>query len=336
MIESAQSILIVSHIRPDGDAIGSMLALKTAIELASKRDDRKCAVQIMLLSDPGDTFDFMLSKQYWLLNDQITTEQIQTGRLDQFDLVIVVDTSAAQQLPDLADYLIQRISQAQQTRREVLVIDHHLSGDLTGSSSLIDTHAAAAGQIVYELCAHADWPIDLQVAQALFVAIVTDTGWFKYENTSDRIFEIIAHLTKIGVRPNILYQKLYQNFPPQRMRLLASALATMELHCQNRVAIIHITSQMLEHCQAGRHLVEDIVNEPMQIGSILAVALLVELQDGTTRGSLRSRGSIDVSLIAKQFGGGGHARAAGLIIKENMQSAREKILNAMKDIIPPQ
>ena len=321
---------MTTHIRPDGDAVGSVVALQAAIEQAAQHAGRDCAVELMLLSEAGELFEFLLPKQYLILGKDITEKQIDTGKLDEYDLIIVADTSAPQQLPGLGDYLLERTENAPRTGKDVLVIDHHLAGGKIGSCRLIDSQASAAGEIVFDLCREAGWPIEGKIAEGIFVAVATDTGWFRFESTSSRTFAIMSDLVKAGVRPDKMHQRLYQNYSPQRLRLLSMTLGTMELHCQGRLAVMHITCQMLAESGTSRPDIEDIVNEPMQIGSVLAVLLLIELDDGNTRGSLRSKELLDVSAVASEFGGGGHARAAGLTVKDNLQAAREKVVEAIK------
>ena len=287
----------------------------------------------MLLDEPGDTYQFLLDDQTWIFGRDITQQQIDAGELDEFDLIIVVDTRAKRQLPGIGQYLQKRTLEADQTGLDVLVIDHHIDGSEIGSCRLIDTGACAAGEIVYELCFQADWPIDRQVAQALFAAIATDTGWFRFENSSARAFEIAGELIEAGAKADDLHQRLYQSDPPARIHLLAATLSTLELHCDNRLAVMRITKQMLTDCGAEHWHIENIVNEPMCIGSVIASVLLVELEDGKTRCSLRSKRQINVSEIANQFDGGGHARAAGLTISDNLKSAAELVVKAMKKAI---
>ena len=332
LIESAGRILITCHVRPDGDGIGTIVALKDIIEKTARQDRRDCEVQLLLLSNPPKAYQFLFSEPPWILEQDITQQQIDAGKLDEFDLIIVVDTRATRQLKGIADYLKKREQKAgsdQSGDCSVLIIDHHLSGDLRGDCRLINTRACAAGEIVYDLCREANWPLDETSATAFFAAISSDTGWFRFENTNTRTFEIAAALVQAGARADRLYQKLYQNRPPERLRLLTLALETLELYAEGQLAVMQITTRMLAQSGAKRANIENIVNEPQQIGSVIAALLFVELDDGGTRVSLRSKRLVDVNEVACQFGGGGHARAAGITMELPISEARPKIIDAI-------
>ena len=319
MIANARRVLITTHVRPDPDALGSTIALKGLISSACPDS----TVDVLLLSEPGDHYMFLLDSPVWLLGRDITAEEISTGRLDEFDLVIVVDTCAVRQLPGVGEYL--------QTRSgNVLIIDHHLAADDLGSCRLTDTNACAAGEIVLRLAQHAHWQLSETIAQALFVAIAADTGWFRFENASADCYRLTADLVAAGAKPNYLYHALFQNFPPARIQLIGRVIQTMQLICENRLAVMQITRAMLQETGALRSHIENIVNECQQIGSVELALLMVEQDDGTTRCSLRSRADIDVNAIAQRFGGGGHARASGLSLEEPLPQASEKLIPALK------
>ena len=327
LINNARCVLLTTHIRPDGDAVGSLAALKTLIDRAARHTGRNCATELLFLSRVPDNYQFLLSDiPYLRLGEQITQEQIDAGRLDQYDLFIIADTSTQQQLPGIADYLTKHTE-------PILVFDHHLATDGLGSCRLINTDAAATGQIIFEFARHACWCVDPQVANALFVALSTDTGWFRFGNASASAYETAAQLVAAGAQPAALYKKLFQDFPPERLKLIALTLQTLELHCVGRLALMQITNQMLRDSGAKRTHIENIINESQQIGSVTVSVLLVEQEDGTTRVSFRSRGPVDVNVIAAQFNGGGHAQAAGATLDLPLNEAKPKILSAISDAL---
>ena len=298
-IGSAENILITTHVRPDGDAVGCVVALKALIENAGFA----ASVQMLFLSFVPTNYQFLLTEPAWFLGTDIKPEQIESGILDCFDLIVILDTAALRQLPDISDYLGKR-------EKSILVIDHHLNGDNLGTCQLINTAAAATGEIIFDLAQHAKWSIDKDIASALFAAIGTDTGWFRFPNTTAHTFKIASQLVAAGADPDHLYRKLMQSYPPERLKLLTLTLQSLELLCENRLAVMEITKEMLTQSGADRTLIENIVNEPQQIASVVVSLLLVERDDGAARASLRSREPVDVSAIARQFGGGGHALAA--------------------------
>jgi len=325
MIRSARSVLLTTHVRPDGDALGSLAALRELIRCTANAESRSCTVETLLLSEPAEFYNFFLLEGYWLLGRQVSKDQIAAGYLDSFDLIIVADTRASRQLPDVAEAL-------KKNSEKLLVIDHHLTGDITGACELIQTDACAAGEIIAALAKEMNWSLNPVAATALFVAVATDTGWFAFENCNETTFRLATEFIHAGAQPDLLYNQIYLNFPPARLKLLASTLGTLETHYNSRLAVIHITNEMLLQSGATRSLTENIVNAPGQIKSVIAFVLLIEQEDGSTRCSLRSKSHIDVNRIANHFGGGGHARAAGATLECPLDQAKAKIIEAFKPV----
>ncbi len=328
MVKKAEKILVTSHTRPDGDAIGSIISLSRSISAQAKLDGRDIVCQPLLLSYAGESYKFMLSGNEWILGENIEEDAIAPEELDGFDLIIVVDTRASRQLTVIGDYLINRTASG----KDVLVLDHHVSGDEIGTCQIIDTGAAAAGELVYKLCRAGDWPMDRQALEAAFTAICTDTGWFKFQNTNSDSFLIASELIRGGIEVDSIYRKLFQNHDPAKVLLMSEALQSLELLCDGKLAIMTITNHMLEKCEANRSHIENIVNEPMQIGSIEVSVMCVEMEEpGKTRFSLRSKNSVDVNAIANTMGGGGHVRAAGVTICEEIDKAKGIMVKALQE-----
>jgi phosphoesterase RecJ-like protein len=192
---------------------------------------------------------------------------------------------------------------------------------------LVDSSAAATGLIVLDLMKHAGWAVTERVAEALFVAIATDTGWFQFSNTDSRVYAACAELTDAGAKPTQVYERLYQNFSQGRFRLMLAMLATLELHFDGRFAVQHILLRDFERTGTTYADTENLVNECHRIGTVKASALFVELKDGRVRCSLRSRGAINVSEIAEKFDGGGHKSAAGAYLPGPLENAKQFILD---------
>jgi len=307
-LSSARSILIVTHARPDGDALGSMLALAMAAEAAG--------LSVRLLSpDPAPP-------QYAFLcaGRQLAGPEQFASLAAAADLVVVLDTCAFSQLEAIADEL-------RRLRDKVAVIDHHATADDVGSIRWIDASAAAAGVMVAELIDALGWPIDLPAAEALMTAVATDTGWLRFANTDGRCLRRAAQWLDLGVRTDRLYKKIYQADRPQRLALLARMLQTLELHADGRLAAMTIRKADFQATGALTAETENLVNEALRIGSVDTAVLLVE-NDDCIRVSLRSRDAINVAQVARRFGGGGHARAAGLRAKEDIDALRSRLISA--------
>jgi nanoRNase/pAp phosphatase (c-di-AMP/oligoRNAs hydrolase) len=323
MIRSAHNILLTTHVRPDGDALGSLCGLGQLIEYIAKQQHRDIKTTSLLLSDPPDLYQFILPENIWVCNQIQNPHDIEVGQLTDYDLIIVADTSATKQLPGIGPWL-------KNYAPNVLIIDHHVSSDIEGRHRLVDTSAAACAQIITELARQADWSFNPVAAQALYAAIATDTGWFRFESCTAQTYRDVADLVEAGAQPAEIYQNLFQNDPPERLALMTRTMETLELHADNRIALMQITCEMLKETGANRSHIENLVNIPQQIASVIAVALMVELDDKTVRCSLRSRGNYDVNKIANTFNGGGHTNAAGLSLKTSLDQAKPKILDALK------
>jgi len=258
-----------------------------------------------------------------VLGDDITVEQLNEGQLGQCDLVIIVDTNSYSQLPKFEQYL-------KQNHKPVLVIDHHVTTDGLGDVELIDTTAAATGQIILELLRYANWPITPKTAEALFVALATDTGWFKFSNTNDRTFRDASELITAGANPAESHRKLYQDFSLGRLKLMLRMLNTLELHFDGRFATQYILDKDFTETGSNHYDTENLIDECQRVGTVQAAALFVELPDSRIRCSLRSKGPLDVRKIAQKFDGGGHTMAAGTYLPGPIKNAIELIKNEVK------
>ena len=310
-LRNAKSLLIVSHGRPDGDALGSMAALADSARAAGKD------TSMFVPDSQPPKYDFLFDKPP-------CTDQAQFAALaDQSDLIVIVDTCAFAQLDGLADELRAR-------RDAIVVVDHHATADDIGAVRWMDTSAAAAGVMVDELLEELGWPVGPEAAEALMTAIATDTGWMRFANTDGRCLRAAARLVDAGVRTDKLYRKLYQTERPERIKLMRYALGTLELHCDQRLAAMTVRKSDIEAAGARPDETENLVNEALRLATVETAILLVE-SDEHVRVSLRSRDAVDVAAVAKRFGGGGHRRAAGVRVSEDIDTLKDKLLAACRD-----
>jgi phosphoesterase RecJ-like protein len=308
LIHDAKQVLLTTHIRPDGDACGCILALADALTAQGK------TVHELFLSPLASWYESMFDKKIPVLGNDIRAEEL-PKTYAAADLIIVVDTDSRVQLPGFAEWLAA-------SGKKTLVIDHHVTGDHLGNVEVVDPTAAAAGEIVFDLIQYARWPITRRIAEAIFIAIATDTGWFKYSNADSRIFQTGARLIDVGVEPNRIYQQMYQSFTPARLRLMTRMLDHLQLHAQGRVATQYILRKDFDETGASGPDTENLIDECQRIQSVEAAVLLIELADGGFRCSMRSKGRVDVRKIAQKYGGGGHTLAAGV----NMTGSLEEVL----------
>jgi len=347
LINQSSSILLTAHTKPDGDACGCLAAMSDILAALGKK------AQILLLSPLPQWYEFLFpvlsvvegAEEVPVLGRDINLQQLTNGKLfdklrtvsearpersrgveplGNFDLIMIIDTDSLSQLPQFDQYL-------KNVDTPILTIDHHKTGDGLGSVNLIDKTAAATGLIIFDFLKYAHWPITEKIAQALFVSIASDTGWFQFPNTDARVFQTCAELIEAGANPIESYHKLFQNFSPQRLKLTAAMLNTLELHHNGRFATQYLLQQDFEQTGATDEDTENLINECKRISSVEVAALFVELKDGRIKCSLRSSGDIDVCKIAEKFDGGGHKQAAGTHLSGPLENAKQLILDAVSE-----
>lgn len=315
-LSRCKRVLVTTHVRPDGDALGTAAAMVLGMKKVG------IDAEVLLLSHLPRKYAFAFHDY------QIPFYDAENGwpanlDLSRFDALLVVDTGTWSQLPGVkehtANWNVPRI-----------VVDHHLTQEDWATAKLVVTEAAAAGEIAAELLECWDIKLDVPIATALFLAITTDTGWFQFSNTRPFTLRLAAMLVEAGVDTDRMYQLLYQNERAERVLLQTRAQQSLELLADGKLAVMTIRKRDFEQTGANVPDTENLINVPLQIRSVQASILIVEPLDfGPTRISLRSKGQVDVAKFAEQFGGGGHARAAGLKIDGDFDAARRKVVDAM-------
>ena len=309
-------VLVTTHVRPDGDALGSSAALVLGMKQKGVDAD------VLLLSH--------LPRKYSFLYDDAGVRHVDVEQgfpdgfsLDAYDALVVVDTGTWSQLPGLQD-------RVEKWAKPKIVIDHHLTQQAWATAKLVDTSAGACAEIIAELLER--WGVQLTspMATALFVGIVADTGWFMFSNTRPVTLRTAAKLMEAGVDTDRVYQLLYQNERAERVKLQTRALGGLELLEDGRVAVMRVRKSDFAEARAHVNDTENLINIPLQIRTVQVSALLSEPPEGgPIRVSLRSKGGLDVAKFAEQFGGGGHARAAGVKFETSLDAAHDKLLSAL-------
>ena len=315
-LSKATRVLVTTHVRPDGDALGTAAAVVLGMRT------RNIPAEVLLLSH-------LPTKYAFIFNDAgIVHHDAEAGwpssfSLARFDLLLVVDTGTWSQLPGLkeriADWHVPK-----------LVVDHHLTQEDWADAKLVVTEAAAAGEIAAELLDQWQVHIDASIGRALFLAIASDTGWFQFANTRPYTLRLAARLIEAGVNTDQMYQLLYQNERAERIALQTRAQESLELLLDGRLAVMRVRKSDFEQTRANVPDTENLINIPLQIRTVQVSILLTEPGDfGPIRISLRSKGQVDVAKFAEQFGGGGHARASGLKITGTLDDAHDRVVAAM-------
>ena len=317
-LSRCKRVLVTTHVRPDGDALGTAAAMVLAL--------RKVGIpsEVLLLSHLPRKYAFIFTE-----ND-IPHTDVEAGwpqegfPIQKFDALLVVDTGTWGQLPGLRERI-------EGWKAPKLVVDHHLTQQDWADVKLVVPEAAAAGEIAADLLDAWKVPIDGPIATALFLAIASDTGWFQFSNARPQTFRLAARLKEAGVDTDRMYQVLYQNERAERVALHTRGQQSLELLADGRLAVMRLRKRDFQETRAGVLDTENLINVPLQIRTVEVSMLIVEPQDfGPVRVSLRSKGSVDVAKFAETFGGGGHARASGLKLENaGFEQAHDAVVGAM-------
>jgi phosphoesterase RecJ-like protein len=303
--------LLLTHERPDGDALGSLLALREFLAAGGAKPIA------LLYEPPPGRYGFLPLAEHlhvWQGPDDPV--------LKEADGVLIVDTCAWGQLSGITPWL-------RKTELPIAVLDHHRTCDADlGRWRAIDPEAAAGAVLVYRLAEAAGWPLTPLAAKALFVGIATDTGWFRFSNTNAESLRIAARLLDAGVDIDALHKAIYLSDPVTTVRGKAAALGGLDFFADGRIAIISVGRPMLEALGATPADLDEVVNTPLAAATVEVSAVLVAWESGIVKCSLRSKGAVDVAALAAGFGGGGHARAAGVRIPGTLEEVRKRIVEA--------
>jgi phosphoesterase RecJ-like protein len=312
-------VLVTTHVRPDGDALGSTAAMVLAMK------QKGIHAEALLLSHLPRKYAFIFHENDIVHHD---AEQGWPAGLDlnAYDALVVVDTGTWSQLPGLEE-------RVKGFAKPKIVIDHHLTQQDWADIKLVLADAAAAGEIVMQLLEQWNVTIDRGIAEALYLAIVTDTGWFQFSNTRPRTLRSAARLMEACVNTDRMYQILYQNERAERVALQTRAQQSLELMLDRRLAVMRIRRKDFEETHANVPDTENLINIPLQIATVEVSIRITEPREdkGPVRISLRSKGQVDVARFAEQFGGGGHARASGLKLDLPFDEAHDRVVAAMMD-----
>lgn len=308
-IERHHRFAITSHVRPDGDSIGSSLALMWMLEAMGK------AVEIVIRDE--------IPKSYRQLPGAQRIRQI--GQFDyprQYDGVFVIECSDIDRpgLPGLEQQF-------------TINIDHHVTTVRFGCINWIDTTASAVGEMIYNLCKAMGVRVTPDIATCAYAALLTDTGSFHYPNTTDRTLKVASELVKLGANPARVARAIYYSQPFSKLKLLGLALSSLTRDQTGRIACLAITHDMMTQAEATEEDAEGIVTYPLSAADIDIVVSLRETQPGIYRASLRSKDSVNVARVADYFGGGGHRNAAGCTMNGELVQIKQALLAKLQEAL---
>lgn len=313
LVRANKRFVLTTHIRPDCDGLGSALAMAAILERLGKE---AIVVNGFALS-PNLRFIDPAGRIKHLGND-ISAEELESA-----DVLMILDTSAWAQLSHIENII-------RNTKAKKVVVDHHVSGDDLGAEEFRDTSAEATGRMVFEAAEHLGVEITPDIAKPLFAAIATDTGWFRFSSTTSGTYRLVAQLIDAGAVPSEIYGELHEQETLARLQLVGRTMARTRTELDGRLIYTWIERRDFEATGALPTDSEDVINMTLAVGGTEAAVILVEQVGGGYKVSFRSQCELDCSQVAQQFGGGGHRKAAGAMVREPLVTARSRVLDAVK------
>ncbi|MDA0813364.1 MAG: bifunctional oligoribonuclease/PAP phosphatase NrnA [Verrucomicrobia bacterium] len=316
LLRSARSIVVLSHVRPDGDALGSQLGLALSLRSLGKK------VRVINQDGVPDSIAFLPGAEFIE-----APEQVAAGNAIDADIVVVCDTASRKRVgDDVAPFIPEGVPW--------LNIDHHISNERYGDYYYIDPVSPATGQIIYQFLKSQNFPIDRDVSENLFVAISTDTGSFQFPNTTAETFRAGAALIDQGAAVGDISQALYENYPLRRILLLGELLKVLEIGHGGQRASWAMTLEMAERLGIQASDTDGLIDHIRSIEGVVVAAFFQEGEDGYVRASLRSKDPrVDVCVVCQKFNGGGHKLAAGVRLRASLAEAQTKVLNAIDEAL---
>jgi phosphoesterase RecJ-like protein len=312
LVRRHQRFVLTTHVRPDGDGLGSMLALADVLEAPPWSKSVRMTVASVL----PPRYDFLDPTR------RVRRFEPPGDMYRDAEVAIVLDTGTWNQLADFGNFL-------RSLPVEKVVIDHHLTQDELGALRFVDTTAEATGRLVYEAVTALGGPLPASAAHALFVAVAMDTGWFRHKNTTPATFALAGELVRAGARATEAYDYLFEQNTLGRLKLTGLVLSRLQLAHGGRVAHTEIRRGDYADTGAVPQDSEDLVNYTRSLAGVEVGLLLMEQPRGGVKVSFRSRQRIDVARLAELFGGGGHRLASGAILETSLDEARHRVLAAV-------
>ncbi len=304
-IKEANSILVTAHINPDGDAIGSSLAMYNYLKQSDKDVD-------ILLKDVPTSFSFLSS-----FNEIIDEEKIK----NQYDIVIVLDCASKQRI--LLD--IDKI-----TFESLIVFDHHITHEVFSEYTILDSQACATCQIIFDCFKMLNIEISKPIAECIFTGILTDTGCFKHSNVTSHTFDTASQLLQLGVNSNQITQDILDKMSLNKFELVKKAMNDIEI-IDTKISYLYIDKETLDkHSQDENGIHEGLVNLGRDIENIEVSIFIRQLDVNEYKVSMRSNRYVDLSKIAQNYGGGGHIRAAGIKYSGNLEVLKDMLISEIK------
>ncbi len=311
-IKAAKNILIAAHRDPDGDSLGSQLALKKFVQSLNK--------PVTVFGDGAIPYKYEFLPGLKEIH-QITPESAP----ESYDLAIILDCSVLSRIGAIEKLIIKGTS--------IIDIDHHPDNSEYGDINLILPGASSVAEILMEFFLYCKWNIDKDTATLLYTAILTDTGRFRFDSTTRRTMELAGMLLEKGISPREVADGVYHSIPPDILRMIGTVLSKTEFYENDRICIMGLDKNSMRVYHTSMGDMEGLAEYTLYGRNTLVGGLLKEQEDNTTKVSLRSRRSIDVSRLARKYGGGGHINASGCMFELPYGQTKDKLIAELKELV---
>ncbi len=316
LLAHARTAALCTHVNPDGDGIGSEICLLRYL--------RSLGIDARVVNTEP------LPPRYRFLDPDDSVEVFEASRHDAFlrsaDLIFMLDNAAVSRLGPLEPAV-------RASRATTVCIDHHNVVDPFWKVNIVDEEACATGELVFQIVKALGGTIDLPAAQAAYVSLVTDTGYFRFSKTSPRCHEAAAELLLAGVSPPRVYEEVFERNSAALVRLGGTAVSSLQLSEDGRLACVALTRRQILACDAESEDTSEIVNGLLAIDGARVAVMFKELDGGRVKLSFRSKGDLDVNRLAARFDGGGHKNAAGAVIEGSLEAAKTRVLAACRELL---
>jgi bifunctional oligoribonuclease and PAP phosphatase NrnA len=315
LVSRHQRFLLMTHVRPDADALGSQLALAEALESKGKK------ARVVIASNLPPRYKFMDPE------GRIERFGPPDERFRDIDAIIILDTGTWNQIGDFGSFMRSLMV-------EKMVIDHHRTQDDLGAKQLVDVTAEATGRLVYEAFGVLNVALTKSAASNIFAALATDTGWFRHSSTAPRTLLLAEELMRAGANPTEIYDAIYEQSSLAKLKLIGRALESMQVVADGKIAYVEIHQADFPLTGAIPADTEDLINYPRSVEGVEVALIFIEQANGSTKISFRSRARVDVDKIAEKFNGGGHRLASGATVPLTLKEAKRQVLDAVIAALP--
>jgi phosphoesterase RecJ-like protein len=315
--ERTREFVLTTHVKPDGDALGSQVGLGRCLL------DRGKSVRIVNHDPAPETLRF-------IEDPSLPVEVYDPARHDPLlasaERIVLLDNSAPDRLGRMEDAIVRAAPRT-------LCIDHHPTRDTPWADQIVDERACAASVMIYDLVRAWGWTPDVRAAEAIYVGLATDTGFFRFNSTNRHAHEVASELLDLGVEPGRAYREVYERNTLAFTRLLGHALAGLRLDAGGAVATVRLDREAIDRLEAHDVDTSEITTAQLALDGVSVALLFRELEDGRIKVSLRSKGTVDVHRLAGEFGGGGHRNASGIVMAGPLDDAVRTVTSRVEDAL---